>query len=247
MENNKVTESELEENPNISIEQQLTDGFSHLPLSAAETTAIIIIKPESDLAVINLKAEIGKLGDYAVTREIKCDTDLTPAGEDLILVSKLKKALKEKQREYTFPIQEHFEKVNAVFKDLLASLDLIEKLNKSKISAYTDAQKARVAEAERLNREAEELARKQAKFNGGEFTVDTTLIEAPAPVRKVSTNNGSFSEVKAPNTWEILDESLIPREYYQLDIVKVNRVIRAGIRIPGIKTILNTGIRTNIK
>jgi hypothetical protein len=247
MENNKVTESELEENPNISIEQQLTDGFSHLPVSEAETTAIIIIKPEADLAVINLKTEIVKLVKYAVTREIKSVTDLTPAGEDLILVSKLKKALKEKQREYTFPIQEHFEKVNAVFKDLLASLDLIEKLNKTKISAYTDAQKARVAEAERLNREAEELARKQAKFNGGEFTVDTTPVEAPAPVKKVSTLSGSFSEVKAPNTWTLIDWKLVPDDCKMLDTTKINKIVRAGGSIPGIKIIPNTTIRTNVR
>jgi hypothetical protein len=218
------------------------------PISPDNSIAIINILPENDLAVINLTSEIDKLGDYAATRVIKSDTDLTPAGEDLILILGLKKALKEKQREYTFPIQEHYEKVNAVFKDLLTSLDLIEKLNKSKITAYTDAQKARVAEAERLNREADELARKQAEFSGtGEITVNTTPLEAPAPVKKVSTLSGSFSEVAAPNTWVLVDWKLVPDDCKMLDTTKINKIVRAGGSITGIRVIKNTTIRTSVR
>lgn len=209
--------------------------------------AVININPRDDLAIINLQDEIIKLSNYAIERVIKSDADLTPVGDDLILVSKLKKALKEKQAEYVNPIKTHLDKVQFVFKDLLTCLDDIEKTNKAKITFYTDAQKARAAEAERLNREAEELARKQAAFNGGVFTVDTTPVEAPAPVKKVSTMSGSFSEVKAPNTWELEDFDKVPNQYKILDTVRINQLVRAGGSIPGIKIITHTTIRTTTK
>lgn len=197
--------------------------------------------------VVKIKDEIVKLSNYAIDRVIKSDADLTPIGDDLILVSKLKKALKEKQSEYVNPIKLHLDKVQFVFKYLLTCLDDIEKTNKAKITTYTDAQKARAAKAERLNREAEELARKQAEFNGGAFTVDTTPIEAPAPVKKVSTMSGSFSEVKAPNTWELEDFDKVPNQYKILDTVRINQLVRAGGSIPGIKIITHTTIRTTTK
>lgn len=212
-----------------------------------QTTVEIIIRPETNVDIVKIKDEIIKLSNYSIERVIKSDADLTPAGDDLILVSKLKKALKEKQSEYVNPIKLHLDKVQFVFKDLLTCLDDIEKTNKAKITFYTDAQKARVAEAERLNREAEELARKQAAFNGGAFTVDTTPVEAPAPVKKVSTMSGSFSEVKAPNTWELEDFDKVPNQYKVLDTVRINQLVRAGGSIPGIKIITHTTIRTTTK
>jgi len=266
-------EPELLENPNISIEQQLTDGFRHLPKikdippvfhddpifekstqsiekeSAHESgTAIININPRDDTAIVNLQTEIIKLSNYAFERKIKSDADLTPAGDDLILISKLKKALKDKQLEYVNPIKAHLDKVQYVFKDLLTCLDDIEKTNKAKISAYTDAQKAKVAEAEEINRQKEELAHKEAVFNGtGEITIDTTPVEAPAPVKKISTLSGSISEVKAPNTWELEDFDKVPNQYKILDTVRINQLVRAGGSIPGIKIITHTTIRTTTR
>jgi hypothetical protein len=217
------------------------------PVSPDNSIAVININPYNDMAVINLRHEIVKLSNYAGNRIIKSDTDLTPATDDLVLVSKLKKALKEKQAEYVNPIKEHLDKVQFVFKDLLSCLLDIEIVNKDKIFAYTNAQKARAAEAERLNCEAEELARKQAAFNNGEFTVNTTPIEAPVPVKKVSTLSGSVSEVKAPNTWELEDFDKVPNQYKILDTVRINQLVRAGGSIPGIKIITNTTIRTTTK
>jgi len=209
--------------------------------------AIINIRPDDDLVIVNLKAEIIKLSNYSIDRVIKCDTDLTPAGDDLILISKLKKALKEKQAEYVNPIKTHLDKVQFVFKDLLACLEDIEKTNKAKITAYTDAQKARAAEIAEVNRQASEIARKQAALNGGEFMVDTTPIEAPALVKKVSTLSGSISEVKAPATWELEDFDKVPNQYKILDTVRINQLVRAGGSIPGIKVIKNTTIRTTAR
>ena len=240
------TESKLGnfgELPNI--DDLASDNMSQI---VPANTAIIIINPGANQAIVNLKGEITKLMEYTTSRVIKSDTDLTPATNDLTLISKLKKAVKGYQDEYVSPIKTHLDKVQFVFKDLLACLDIVEKDNKTKIQTYIDAQKARAIEAERLNREAAELARKQAEFSGtGEITVDTTPLEAPPPIKHISTESGTISEVKAPSTWEIENEALIPHEYWQLDTVKINRIVRAGGSIPGIKITKHTGIRTNTK
>jgi hypothetical protein len=222
--------------------------FEQATKDLGDTMVSIRIRPETDVAVENLKTEIIKLSNYATSRVIKSDTDLTPATNDMVLVAKLKKALKEKQNEYAQPIKDHLARVQVVFNELLGILSDIEAINKAKVTAYTDAQKARVAEAERLNREAMELARKQAEFSGtGEITVDTTTLEAPAPVRHVSTGSGSISEVKAPSTWELENWDLVPNQYKLLDTVRIGQIVRAGGSIPGIKVITHTTIRTTTK
>jgi hypothetical protein len=210
--------------------------------------AIININPGSDLAIVNLRAEIIKLSNYATFRVIKCDLDLTPAGDDLVLVSKLKRALKEKQDEYVSPIKAHLEKVQFVFKDLLACLDDVDKTNRDKVLAYTAAQKKRAAEAEELNRQAIELARKQAEFSGtGEFTVDTTPVVAPAPVKKVATMSGTAS-TQVNWKYEVVDPALVPIDYMVIDYAKLTKVIKAGCRsIPGVRIYSEDSLRITTK
>ena len=226
--------------------------FSELELSniigVNPPTAIICIHPELDESVTKFQRELNKVLSYAELRVIKTDADLTPASDDLILIAGLRKSLTAKIDEYVKPIKGHLADAQAVFTPMLDVLKQAEVTNKAKVSAYTDAQKARVAEAERLNRESQELARKQAAFSAtGEFTVDTTKLEAPAPVRKVSTGLGSISEVGAPSTWEEEDWDLIPRQYKMLDSPKISKVVRSGGQIPGIKVIKHTTIRTNLR
>lgn len=214
---------------------------------AARPNAIIIIHPERDLAIAKIRLEILNLNNYASCRVITTDSDLAPASDDLILIAGLKKSLTAKIGEYLNPVKQHLADMQAVFNPMLDLLKQAESTNKQKITAYTDAQKARQAEIERVNYEAQEVARKQAALNDGVFTVNTEPIVAPAPIKKVSTGLGSVSEVKAPSTWEIENESLIPKEYWQLDTVKINRIVRAGGKIPGIKVVEHTTIRTNTR
>jgi len=214
------------------------------PISPDNSIAVINIAPADDLAVINLREEIIKLSNYATFRAIKRDEDLTPATDDLALIAKLKKAIKEKQDEYVKPIKNHLDKVQFVFKDLLACLDDIDKTNREKIAAYRAEQMKRQREAEELNRQAAELARKQAEFSGtGEFTVDTTPLEAPAPVQKVSTNMGTVSTAKVWK-WELVDMSQVPEEYKIIDAAKITKVVKAGLRnIPGVRIYCDETIR----
>jgi len=109
-----------------------------------KSVAVINIAPADDLSVRILREEITKLSNYATFRAITCDADLTPATEDLALIAWMKWALKKKQDEYVKPIKAHLDKVQSVFKDLLACLDDIDKTNREKIAAYRAEQLRRL-------------------------------------------------------------------------------------------------------
>jgi len=220
----------------LTYEEYLEALEEDMEATPDKSVAVINIAPADDLAIRDLKEEIIKLSNYATFRVIKCDDDLTPATDDLALIARLKKALKEKQDEYVKPIKAHLDKVQFVFKDLLACLDDIDKTNREKIAAYRAEQLRKQREADEINRQKEELARKEAAFNGtGEFTVDTTPVEAPAPVKKVSTNMGTVSTARVWK-YEIVDPSQIPEEYKVIDYAKITKVVKAGCRnIPGVR------------
>ena len=210
--------------------------------------AMVRIKPEDNMVVRNLLDEARKLNQYALSRFIDTDEDLKSVTEDLVLINKFKKALVEEQDKYIEPLKAHLEDIRNVFNPMINLIKEAESINKGKMTNFINAQKARAAEAERLNREAARLAQEQAAFSGtGEFTVNTAELIAPPPVRKVSTSSGSMSEVKAPNTWEVENYDLIPKEYWTLDLVKIGKVIRADVAIPGIRIIKNTTMRTTVK
>jgi hypothetical protein len=233
-----------EEETLIHRENEFIDNMSQ---NDPVTTAIIMICPESSLGYSNLFSALTNLKRYAEERVIKTASDILPATDDLALISRLKKQLTTLRDEYVKPIRGHLDDVMRPFSELSGLLVVAELTNKDKISAFDTAQKARAAEIAEVNRQTEEIARKQAALSGGEFTVDTTPIEAPAPIKHVSTQSGTASIVKAPSTWELEDWALVPDQYKMLDTTKIGKVIRAGGSIPGIKIIQQTGIRVTTR
>jgi hypothetical protein len=213
-----------------------------------ENTAIINIKPEVNPAVTQLLDEAKKLKYFALLRVINTDTDLSPVTNDLVIIAGVKKQLKAYQDEYTQPLKAFLANIQSVFSEILVELDEADKTTRGKINAYREGQKKRAAEAEELNRKAQELARKQAEFSGtGEYTVDTTPLEAPAPVRKVSTTMGSMS-AQVVWKWKPIDLLLVPPEYLMLDSSKITKMVKAGLRnIPGILIYSEDSLRVNTR
>jgi hypothetical protein len=210
-------------------------------------TAIISVNPVANLDYLKLKDSLISLKQYAEARFINSDKDIVPATDDLAVISKCKKELTALRDQYIKPIRGYLEEVAQPFSELAGLLADAELINKEKIKAFTIFQQQKMAEIAEVNRQAEEVARKQAALNGGEFTVNTTPIEAPTPVHKVSTQSGATTIVKQPPTWELENETLVPKEYWMLDTTKIGKVIRAGGSIPGIKIIQQTGVRVTTR
>jgi hypothetical protein len=210
----------------------------------------IAICPEKTPSYLIIKASLTSLLEYAQKREIKTDDDLIPATNDLTVIAKWKKEIANLKDKYVKPIKDHLEDVQDAFGVLNVLLSDANAINRVKMDAYTNLQREKAAEIAEVNRQAEEVARKQAELNQGVFTVDTTPIPAPAPVKHIRTEGGTASIVNKPNDWEIEDPTnmdLIPREYWMLNEVKIGRVIRAGGTIPGIKIIHRTGVSITMK
>lgn len=208
----------------------------------------ITIRPESDLAVIQLTTEIVKLRGYAQGRVIQIDEDISPATDDLSLIANLKKALTEKKAEYTKPIKAHLLSVGEVFFNMENILEEANSINRQKIKTYRDEQIRRQAQADELNRQALELARKQAEFSGtGEFSVDLTPVVAEPVINKVSTGMGNLGFAKRWK-WEITDRSLIPADYMIVDGGRITKEVGKGVRsIPGLRIFREEEIRVTTK
>lgn len=236
MENDKINIDQYNAGPILGEILKNGDFADVLGDPVIRSTVEIVIRPEANPAIISLKAEIVKLGNYAQARVIAQDEDLPPANDDISLIAKLKKAIKEKQAEYCDPVKAQLDAMKAIFKDLTDILELADATNRQKVNAYRAAQIARQAEAERLNREALELARKQAEFSGtGEHTVDLTPLEAPPPVAKIQSDMGTTS-FRKNWVWAIEDRAKIPSDYMIVDAGRITKEVKAGVRsIPGVR------------
>ena len=164
-------------------------------------TAIININPGMDQAVIALQQEILRLQSFADARIIATTEDVKLATEDLSLLVKLKKAIEDKRKEYVGPINDHLKQVNDVFKTIAGPLDAADRVTRGKVMEYRQKQDHLRQEAEAINRQKEELARREAAFNGtGEVTIDTTpVIVPPAPPAHIKTDVGTLGTMKVKN------------------------------------------------
>lgn len=206
----------------------------------------IVIRPELDPGVARIIQQGNRLREFALARVIATEADLTSATEDLTIIARVTKELTGLKELYYRPIKQHLDTVTAVFSSITAPLEEADKVTRSKVIAFTNEQKRRAAEIEAVNRQAEELARRQAALNNGEFTVDTKPIEAPAPVRRVVTNIGSATTKKV-RKWKLVNFSKVPDDCKQLDNAKINRIVKAGGTIDGIETWEEDGLQVNTR
>ncbi len=109
--------------------------------------------------------------------------------------------------------------------------------------ARAAAEEARLREEARKQEEERRLAQAADLEKRGKAEEAEAVLERPAvpfvPVVKPDIPKvEGLSARKKPWTWRLVDESKVPREYLQLDRVKINAVVRAmgaEANIPGIE------------
>jgi hypothetical protein len=224
-------------------EEMAAEEYFAPPEAPVTAVATIAVKPEQDPRVLALAEEANSLLKYATTRTVASNEDLTPATEDLSIIAKVKKALNEAKSTYVKPIRGYLDEVNAAFNLIMKPLEEADKITRQKIMAYRQEVQRREAEAAEINRQKEELARREAAFSGtGEVTIDTTPVEAPALGKHVCAGGGTLLVAKS-TTWELVDFAQVPDQYKMLDTGKINKVVKAGGTIPGIKVIETESLR----
>ena len=193
-----------------------------------ESTAVVKIYPQGDSAVTLLYNEALLLRQYAEARVVKTDDDVKVATNDLAVLSKLKKAIEEKRKEYVGPINEHLKSVNDAFKVFTEPLVQADAITWQKIKAYRAEQERIRAEQERINQLRLEAAAAEMKLKG-ELTESVDLVEVVLPPAKhYQAETGTLGMI---DHWkvEVIDFQLLPDEYKIADQIKLNKVVRAGL------------------
>ncbi len=199
-------------------------------------TALVKVKPEADAQIIAFYNEALGLRAFAEARIIATVDDLKPANDDLLVIRRLKKAMEGRRKDYLTPFQEHVKEVNEAYKALMEPIETADKITSDKMLAFTREQARRRAEAEAINREKLELARREETLNG-EHTVDLTPIEVPEAPKRVSSDMGSSGQ-RDNWKWELIDLKLVPVDYLMINAGILTPVVKASkgkLVIPGIR------------
>ncbi len=239
------TDQPATEDPMVNLMVDLATGSYHGKPETAIAT--IRIKPEGDQAIIALYNQGQGLQRYAENRAIISDEAVRFATDDLSLISKLKKTIEDKRKEFTIPINEHLKGINDAFKWLVAPLEQADKITREKILAYRQEQERKNREAEEINRLRMEAAKKEMELKG-ELTESVNLVEVlPPPPAHVRTDMGTLGTMKIKK-FEVVDFALLPNEYKMVDATKLGKVVRAGLSsIPGVRIWEEESIRVTTR
>lgn len=203
------------------------DASTYDPISPDNSVAVVSIKPEMDPAYPDLVSEAAALCRYADSRIIKSDEDAEAATDDLNLIRKLAKSIEALRDKYVRPLNEHVKAINNKFKTLSIPLDQADKTTEAKILAYRNEIRRKAREAEEINRQKEELARKEAAFNGtGEVTIDTTPVIVPEVAKNVRAETATAG-VRSNWKAEVVDFAALSDEYKLPDMTTLNAMARS--------------------
>lgn len=213
------TEGTLSENAsllgNLAMAKTVEGGIMTLTLT----------HPDSDALVINFWHQAWGQLQYATDLKIAKAEDLELATDGLSVISKLKKAVGEKQKEYLQPFKEHIAEVNEAFKRLMEPILAADSLTREKVAAYY-AEQARIRrEQEEVNRLRMEAAEKEMALKG-ELSESVNLVEVtPEPAKTVQADLGTAGMT---DSWkyEVFDFSLLPDEYKVVDTAMLTAIAR---------------------
>lgn len=207
------------------------------------------IKDPFDMAMVRERlqpydAEIALMAKRAGEIEIGNDDAAALATEMGAQVHKLGKRIEEARKKVVEPHNVFVKDVNTLAKGFTTRLDQIKAALGGKITAWTNKK----AEEERKRQEqlAKEQAALQAKLDaeakaaGVQPTQAAPVVSTPAMPKKVSTAEGTAYQTSRW-TFEITDETQVPREFCMPDPRKIRAQVEAGIReIPGVRVFQET-------
>lgn len=151
---------------------------------------------------------------------------------------KLVKGIEDIRKKHVAPLNERVKDINAAAKVYTERLGEVETGLKRKIGVFQSQQELERRKAEEQARQA--IAEEQARLDAlaKKNNVAPVVLEAvlpPEPPRVVRTESGS-SHQRQEWTFEVQDETQVPREYLMVDERKIREAVKAGIReIPGVR------------
>lgn len=200
-----------------------------------QDTALVKVNPLADPAIVSLHTQAIRFIDAAAQLVIASDAEVTSATGDLSLISHLKRAIEDKRKEYTQPLNNHLKDINDAFKTFTEPITDADKLVRRKILDYRAELDRQHREAEEIERLKQEAAEREAALTGQPLIQPEPTSAIPAPPDQYHAQNGTLGKVTI-RKWELEDFSKVPDEYKTIDTVTIGKVVRAGIpSIPGIR------------
>ncbi len=201
----------------------------------AETA--VVLSPGEDLEVRGYSHEALKLLEKAESRVIATLEDNKAATDDLAIISKLKKAMEAKKREYLDPLKAQAEAIRETYTYLMAPILEAKQVTEKKMLAYNAEQDHIRREQQEINRKLLEVAQAEARLKG-EVTEPLNLVAVePEVTKKVSTEMGTSSQ---RDNWkyDVVDLDTLPREYMIPDEPMLNAIAKKHHdqkKIPGVR------------
>ena len=173
-----------------------------------------------------IKIQVSKAEAAADAIQVKTVDDLTAATELLGKIKTVGKMITSKKETITKPLNEALKNARAFFAPLEKQWWEAERIVKDKMISY---QNKELAKADKKTEVIEQ------KVEAGKMSFDKAAekIEAVTPQKNVTTDAGA-AQFRTVRRVVVNDETLVPREYLMLDMVKIRKVALAGVNIAGV-------------
>lgn len=170
-------------------------------------------------------------GDIMATAKgivVTDDPQMAAASNVLKTISDAKKQIEGKRKFFVEPLNEQVKKINALFKSIVAPLDVADEMIRGKILDYRKKQAAELAkEQERLNKEAIK-EQKKVDAKAERMGVESTTV-VPKTVAPAASMVGAAT-VKKVWKFKVTDPAIVPRDYLMVDETKIRNAVREGVR-----------------
>lgn len=183
------------------------------------------IKNEKEITIV--KAKSTKALNEAVDLIIETDEDYQNAGNLKLRIKEISKTIEERKSSIIKPINEALAQIRSMFRPAEESCKTSDSIVTSKMIAYDDKKELEA------KKKAESI---ESKVESGYIKPETAVKQlenidnAPKGMKSVL---GTVFIRKTKNV-RIINESLIPREYLMIDMVKLRQaMLKDGKKVPG--------------
>ncbi len=186
---------------------------------------------EKGLSVMKRQTTIAT--QQAMEIVVKTDEDYSKASELLAKIKQVQKAVKNEAGKIIEPLRESKRQAQAAmdaendrWEPILNDVDGAEKVVKKKMVDFVDKkEKIVMAKEEKIQRELEtgkiDMEKASEKID--------KIVQVPTTVH----TRAGDSQVRKVRVVYVVDEKLIPNEYWELNMVRVRKDVLAGAVVPG--------------
>ncbi len=189
-------------------------------------TAIVKVDPGTAPSFAQHLEAAKRMVEIAKSCEILTEADAKAVNDDLNAMAELEKAIDAERKTFTVPLNGYLSSINGEYKLITDPLTEAKQIYRKLLTAWKVEQQRKAAEVEKLNRDAIDVARRQAEASGtGEYTAEIKPVPVPFVPKLTRTDQGKSGLV---DNWkfEIVDIDEVPREYMIPDEAMLNSIAK---------------------